>query len=323
MRYRTIPRTDIKVSAICLGTPEINAGIDLATSHRLLDRFVELGGNFLDTAHVYSDWIKGTKSTSEKALGAWMKDRGNRARMVIGTKGAHPRLGSMAKSRVNREDIALDIQEALEFLQTDHIDLFYLHRDDPNVPVGEILGILNEHVAAGSIRSFGCSNWREHRIAEAHAYAQQHNLRPFSAVQNLWSLAHADMRWHRDTTMFEMDESIIHLCRTANIAAIPFSSQAGGFFTKHALAGQTQYDPTRKGTFECAINYARLRAAVRIARQLSMSVTAVALAYLTSQPFCAIPAIGAKKLEHLEDSLSAGDLVLTPELVAQLERGDG
>ena len=113
MRYKIIPRTDIRVSSICLGTADMNASVDLKTSYQLLDRFVEMGGNFLDTAHVYSDWIPGTKSVSEKTLGAWMKERGNRDKIVIATKGAHPRLETMSKSRMTREDIALDIKECL------------------------------------------------------------------------------------------------------------------------------------------------------------------------------------------------------------------
>jgi aryl-alcohol dehydrogenase-like predicted oxidoreductase len=322
MRYTTIPQTNLHVSAICLGTADMNASIELKTSHQLLDRFVELGGNFLDTAHVYSDWVPGTKSVSEKTLGAWMKDRGNRRKIVVATKGAHPRLESMAKSRMNRADIALDIQECLEYLQTDYIDLFYLHRDDTTVPVGEILSMLNEHIDKGSVRAIGCSNWRENRIAEAVAYGREHKLKSFCAVQNPWALAFAEMGWMGDVTIRKMDEALLHLCRTGNIAAIPFSSQAGGFFTKKANAGQMQYDSGKKGTFESALNYARLRATVRIARQLSVSVTAVALAYLTSQPFCAIPVIGPKKVAQLEDCLGAGDLVLTPDLLAQLDKGD-
>ena len=102
MRYRTIPRTNMKVSAICLGTADMGASTDLKTSHQLLDRFVERGGNFLDTAHVYSDWVAGTKSVSEKTLGAWMKARGNRDAIIVATKGAHPRLETMTKSRMTR-----------------------------------------------------------------------------------------------------------------------------------------------------------------------------------------------------------------------------
>ena len=188
--------------------------------------------------------------------------------------------------------------------------------------MSEILGILNEQIDKGAIRAIGCSNWMEDRIAEAHVYAQQHSLKSFVAVQNLWALAYADMHWMGDKTICKMDESILYFCKSADIAAIPFSSQAGGFFTKKAASGQLRYDPKKKGTSESALNYARLRAAVRIAKQLSVSVTAVALAYLTSQPFCAIPVIGPKRIPQLEDSLSAADLVLSPKMIAELDKGD-
>ena len=171
MRYRNIPGTDLYPSSICLGTGLMGSTIDREHSFQLLDTLVEMGGNFIDTAHVYGDWVPGGKSLSEKTIGIWAKERGIRNRVMIGTKGAHPALSSMSIPRLSHREIVNDLDESLEYLQTEYVDLYWLHRDDPNRPVADILETLNEQVAAGKIRYFGCSNWRVQRIREAMQYA--------------------------------------------------------------------------------------------------------------------------------------------------------
>src|SRR5215467_4718468 len=118
MRYVAVPNTDLRVSHICLGSTGIGAEISVPDSFALLDEFVRLGGNFIDTAHVYSDWIPGTKSTSEKTIGQWLKARGIRDQLNIGTKGAHPELTTMHISRLSSADIVQDLAESLDYLQT-------------------------------------------------------------------------------------------------------------------------------------------------------------------------------------------------------------
>ena len=159
MKYVTIPNSDLRVSQICLGSADAGASVTPKDAFSLFDAFVAEGGNFLDTAHVYSNWIPNTKSTSEKLIGQWLRKSGMRNDIVIATKGAHPELTSMNVSRLSADDIALDVSESLEYLQTDMIDLYWLHRDDVHIPVDEIIDALNEQVKAGHIRYFGCSNW--------------------------------------------------------------------------------------------------------------------------------------------------------------------
>ena len=124
---RRLPGTDLELSPICLGTGGFGGSIDRQTSFAMLDRFVELGGNFLDTAHVYSNWIPGENSRSEKTIGLWLKDRQNRQNMVIGTKGAHPNLETMHLPRLSRADIQNDLEESLGHLQTDWIEIGRAH----------------------------------------------------------------------------------------------------------------------------------------------------------------------------------------------------
>lgn len=176
MRQVVIPSTDLKASAICLGTGGMGTTIPADEAFVMLDYFTEAGGNFLDTALIYANWIPGEKSVSEKTIGRWMKARGNRPAIVLGTKGAHPDLSAMHVPRLSAQDIAADVNASLSHLQTDCIDVYWLHRDDPARPVEEIIHTLNDLVAAGKIRHFGCSNWRAPRIRAANAYAAQHGL---------------------------------------------------------------------------------------------------------------------------------------------------
>ena len=189
MRYRTISSTGLEVSAICLGCGQYGSGVPAATAHDLLDRFAAAGGTFLDTANIYGKWLPERTSVSEIVIGDWMRARGNRGSVVVGTKGGHPHLESMHVPRLSPREIAQDLEESLRNLGTDSVDLYWLHRDDPGRPVAEIVEVLNGHVAEGKIRAFGCSNWSTQRMQEAHAYCLAHGVAGFVASQVLWNLA--------------------------------------------------------------------------------------------------------------------------------------
>src|SRR5690348_5111763 len=155
-----IPRTELDVFPICLGTGEVGTKLDRQRSFALLDAYVERGGNFLDSAHNYGDWVKDApRSACEKMIGAWLKERGNRGQIVLATKGAHPLLDGMDLPRGSRQDIIHDLDESLLFLQTDVIDLYWIHKDDQTRPVEEIVETLEEQVRAGKIRTYGASNF--------------------------------------------------------------------------------------------------------------------------------------------------------------------
>jgi aryl-alcohol dehydrogenase-like predicted oxidoreductase len=321
LRHRTLPQTELRVSAICLGSTDIGSRIDRDTSFRLLDLFVEHGGNFLDTANVYADWASPTKSISEKTIGAWLRQSGKRDQIVLATKGGHPDLKTMRVGRLSRPEIVHDLDQSLAHLQTEVIDLYWLHRDDASRPVGEIVETLNEQVQAGKIRYFGCSNWTALRIAAAQEYAAQHGLQGFSGDQMLWSLAAADAQDHPDKTIVIMDGDLWRYHVETGLAAIPYSSQANGFFQKLAEGARDRIRPNQQTLYGSSGNQGRFERLMALSGQLSMSVTQLVLGYLMSQPFVTVPIIGCRTVEQLLDSLSAGDVVLTPEQVAYLEWG--
>jgi len=317
MRTLNLPNTSLTVSAVCLGTAEFGAAVPAADALRLLDAFLAAGGNFIDTAKVYADWRPGERSIGEKTIGAWLRARRNRNDLVIATKGAHPELATMSVSRLSPGEISADIEASLGNLGVDDIDLWYLHRDDPARPVGEIIETLNAQVAAGRIRFFGCSNWRTDRIAAAQAYAAARGLRGFSANQMYWNLAETNPAALSDKTVVVMDGSMAGLHTRTQLAAVPYSSQAQGFFQK-LDAGAISPREFRGGVYASPVNRARLARLVEMRAVTGLSLTQLSLGYLMAQPFPTVPVVGCNSLGQLVDTLTACDVALTPAQAAWL-----
>ena len=179
MQYGQISGIDKPVSRLVLGTMIVSIQ-EAERSFALLDAVFEMGGNTLDTAHVYGG------GNSERGIGQWLVQRGNREQVVIISKGCHH---NADRKRVTPFDLSADLHDSLARLRTDYIDLYLLHRDDPSVPVGPIVEALNEHWQAGRIRAFGGSNWTHQRIQEANEYASQRGLRPFTVSSPNYGLA--------------------------------------------------------------------------------------------------------------------------------------
>lgn len=322
MRTLTLPGTSLKVSTLCLGTAEFGAAIPRVDAFGLLDAYIGAGGNFIDTAKVYADWRPGERSIGEKTIGAWLRERRKNGRVVIATKGAHPDLARMNAPRLAPRDIVTDIEASRRNLGLDVIDLWYLHRDDETRPVGEILETLNAQVTAGRICYFGCSNWRTERIAAAQAYAQAHGLQGFSANQMMWSLAAANPKALGDPTLVAMDSGMARLHAETGLAAVPYTSQAHGFFHKLETGAITSAGAFRGGVYAGALNrsrYARLR---ELRARTGLSLTQLALGYLMAQPFPTVPVIGPASSAQLMDSMTAGEVTFSAEDAAYLAAGD-
>jgi Predicted oxidoreductases (related to aryl-alcohol dehydrogenases) len=318
MQYKKIYGTDLNTSAICLGTAMIGSAIDQETSYLLLDKYLEMGGNFIDTAHVYADWIPGEKSCSEKTIGRWMRERGIRNNVIIGTKCGHKLLSGEIVLRMSRKEISQDLNESLEYLQTDHIDLYWLHRDDPNRPVADILETLNGLVESKKIRYFGCSNWKVQRMREAMEYSYTHDLKFFSANQMMWSLAEVNHGTVGDETMVLMDQEGMEFHKETGLVAIPYSSQAQGFYTKMDVTDDSRLGEYIKKLYNNEKNIIRLNKLKKLSQDLSVPIAEIVLGYLTAQPFVTIPIVGCRTVEQLTESMKAGDLVLEQEVLEYL-----
>jgi aryl-alcohol dehydrogenase-like predicted oxidoreductase len=312
-----IPNTDLRVSSICLGTATFGSEISADECFKMFDAFAATGGNFIDTARVYADWLPNGHGASEMTIGKWLSQRRDRDKFVLATKGGHPDLKTMSISRMNPKDVGDDIDESLRCLNTEYIDIYWLHRDDTSKPVEDILLMMEDFVKSGKIRFYGCSNWRAPRIAEALACARSMNLKGFVADQPLWSLADFNPGAIGDPTLVAMSPELFELHKRTGLAAICYSSQAKGFFTKVARDGEN-IKPAMKRRYWNDVNLARAGIVAALADELNVPIAAIPIAWLSSQPFVTIPIIGPRRMEQLSESLTAADLLLSREMVERL-----
>jgi aryl-alcohol dehydrogenase-like predicted oxidoreductase len=280
----------------------------------LLDAFVAAGGNVIDTAHNYGgEWV----GRSERAIGQWLQASGRRQQIIIIDKGAHP---DAHGPRVHPQAIAADLRDSLARLQTDWIDVYLLHRDDPAVPVGPIMEALNEHIAAGSIRAIGASNWSHPRIDEANAYARCHGLQGFCCSSTNLSLARAkEPRW---PGCISLDADGLAWHRRTGMPLFSWSSQAGGFFTGRYAPERTD-DAEMVRVYYAADNWERLRRARTLAAHRGVHPAQIALAYVLHQDFPTFAIIGPLTPAEFEISVAVDGIDLSPAEVRWLNLEDG
>lgn len=224
MRYRDF--LGRKTSVLCMGSVGLGFDFSQKQTNEILDAYVNLGGNFIDTARVYGDFAGGVCGVSERAIGNWLAARHNREKMILGTKGGHPELSTMNVGRLDRENLSADIRRSLDDLMVDQVDIYWLHRDDVSRPVGDILETLNGFLQAGYTRFIGVSNWTTARIREANAYAAAHGMTGFCANQPQFSLARQEVV--EDPTLCQMDREMYDFHVETGMPCVPFSSQAKG-----------------------------------------------------------------------------------------------
>ena len=301
MRAIEVPGLPKPLSVLVLGTMNMKPE-DKESAFELLDTYSSSGGTALDTAHVYGGGL------SEQALGLWMQARGNRANMVVITKGCHPLPGG--PPRVTPEAIRRDIGESLLRLQTDHVDLYLLHRDDETVPVGPIIEALNGEIAGGRISAFGASNWRAERIDEANAYVVSNRLRGFSASSINMSLAEPHKQiWDG---CLSMDARTLSWHAVTRLPLLAWSAQARGLFSPRYESGE----PWRQELLELydtPSNRGRLERARSLASRRGATANRVALAWVLARNFPVAAVIGPRNAAQLADSLAALEIRFNPE----------
>jgi aryl-alcohol dehydrogenase-like predicted oxidoreductase len=315
------PDLNLRPSVLCLGVAEHGSAISNDESLAMLDAFAEAGGNFADSAHIYAAWLQGGAGQSERALGRWIQSR-QPENFIVATKGGHPNLDTMEISRLTPADISRDLGESLERLQLDSISLYWLHRDDISVPVGEVMDALNRHIRAGQIQAIGASNWSTARIGAADDYTSQHGLIGFCASQIGWSLAEINESSRGAGNTLQMDDATLKWHRRSGFAACSYSSQANGFFAHALPKSDESATPKQKSlahSYGSERNKIRHQKATQLARELDRTPNEIALAYLWSQSFPSVAIIGARNLAQLDSSLKSRDLKLSPEQVAWLE----
>ncbi|MEK0315474.1 aldo/keto reductase [Cohnella sp. 56] len=300
MDFITIPGSRLPVSRLVKGTDYFyHDSYELAATN--MDAFLALGGNAVDSAHIYCG------GQSEEVLGRYMEERGNRDRIVVLTKGAHHDHNG---PRVTRQAIADDLRVSLERLRTDHIELYALHRDDPDVPVGVIVEALNEHIESGAIGAIGGSNWTWQRLQAANEYAAAHGLVGFTFSSPNLSLAKAKEPYWKDAV--SADAATIDWHEQHQLPLLSWSSQARGFFTGR-FGPDDRSDADLVRVFYSDDNWERLARAERLAADKGVTAIQIALAYVLNQPFPTCALIGARNADELRSCDEAMRLTLTRE----------
>jgi aryl-alcohol dehydrogenase-like predicted oxidoreductase len=316
MTYCKLGKTELSVSSLCLGTVQFGTGLAGEDAIRQLDIFTDQGGNFIDTAHVYGDWVPGDTARSERLLGDWIHKKKNREKLVISTKGAHPRLEAMHIPRCTPGDIEKDLNESLKCLGTDYLDMYFLHRDDVSLPAGELISCLESARRQGKIRHYGCSNWTLKRIKEAAAYAKEQGAEGFSCNQLKWSLAEPNAENIPDKSMVLMDGETYAWHRESGISVTAYQAIANGWFSK-LYAGSPVSEALKK-LYENDVNSRIFKIISRAAAKLSLSITAISLGYILSHPFAAVPIASFTGENQLKEALHLKDTPLPRSLIAEL-----
>ncbi|MDX2276647.1 MAG: aldo/keto reductase [Hyphomonadaceae bacterium] len=315
---RKLGATDLVVSQICLGSNQFGTALDQARTNDVLDAFASIGGNFIDTARGYGDWIPNApKGASERAIGAWLKGK-NRDDFVIATKGGmvDMRAGDWAP-RVTPQHLALDLAESLEHLGVKSIDLYWVHVDDPSKPVEPLIEALIGHREAGRIRHFGLSNWSPQRVAAAQAHAQKLKVEGVVAVQPFWGLATPNIEAAQQQGYGAYFEDGYRPLLEQGMAIVPYGSQSRGFFAKLENEGEGGMREDVKAMFLNDANRRRLEMLKALAREHKTSLAAVTLSYMTSQPRNVFPIIGASSSAQVLETAAALKIKLNE---AELQR---
>lgn len=295
MEYLTVKGLEKPVSRLMKGSDYFfHNNYDKAAAN--LDAFLAIGGNSIDSAHIYCG------GESEEVIGRYMKERDNREQWVILTKGAHH---DQNGPRVSREAIRSDLTKSLERLQTDYIDMYALHRDDPAVPAGEVIEALNEHIASGAVKTIGVSNWTWQRIQEANDYAAANGLVGFSFSSPNFSLAKANEPFWAGCVSADDETCAWH--ESNQIPLFSWSSQARGFFTGR-FSPEIRDNADLVRVFYSDGNWERLERAKQLAERKNVTAIQIALAYVLNQPFPTCALIGAQSLDELR-SCDEGSLI--------------
>jgi aryl-alcohol dehydrogenase-like predicted oxidoreductase len=298
--------TDLTVSPLCLGGNVFGWTADEDASFAVLDAYVAAGGNFVDTADGYGDWVEGNpRGASERIIGRWMAARGNRDDLVIATK-----VGRAQGMRgLGAATIRAGVEASLERLATDRIDLYYAHADDPETPLDETLAAFDALVREGTVRHVAASNYTAPRLAEALQVSDRGGLARYVAVQPEYNLVSRD----------EYEGRLQELCLAEGIACMPYYALASGFLTgKYRPGGAEVQSPRAASASRHLDEGGRVLAALdEIAAAHATTIAAAALAWLRAQPGVTAPIASARSPEQLAELLPMADLELSP---AELDR---
>ncbi|HEY1785276.1 MAG TPA: aldo/keto reductase [Pirellulales bacterium] len=315
MNLRKIGASGLEVAPLALGSNVFGWTADEPTSFRLLDAFVAAGFNLIDTADVYSRWVPGHQGgESETIIGRWLRRGAPRDRVVIATK-VGLEMGPGQKG-LSKAYILSAVEKSLARLQTDYIDLYQSHQDDPATPLEETLSAYAQLIQQGKVRAIGASNYTADRLALALKTSRDNNLPRYECLQPLYNLS--------DRAVFE--DALEPVCRQAGIGVLPYYSLAAGFLTgkyrsEKDLAGRARAETVKKHFNQRGMRI--LQALDEVAARRSATPARVALAWLIARPGITAPIASATSLDQLAEILKSPTLELDTWAIDMLNEASG
>lgn len=310
MKYMTLKSgsDELTISKVLVGSSMSMAAMDEEDIFRIYDTFAELGGNCIDTARAYNNY------EAEAMVARWL-DRHGRDGFLIATKGGQPTEDAPDVGRLDEKSLREDLEASLIALKTDHIDLYWIHKDDPTYPVEKVIDTLNTFKKEGKIRVFGASNWNVKRIAAANAYAKESGQEGFAASQIQWSLARTEIPEYflNNYGSVCMDEEQYQWYYENNIPIFSFSSQAQGFLPRLDASGMDGLPKDLVEQYGTPANVERLARVKEYAAKHNTTISATALSYLLSNKLDCAALIGAASVDMLKESLGAVNLDMTAD----------
>ena len=294
----TLANTDLSISPLCLGGNVFGWTADVANSEAVLNHFVGTGGNFIDTADMYSQWVEGqVGGESETIIGNLLKKRGGRSSVVIATKVA--KLNT--RPGLSPENITAACNDSLQRLQTDHIDLYYAHEDDPKTPIEETLGAFDSLVQAGKVRYIAASNFTAERLLESLEVSQRAGISSYVLAQDHYNLLERDFE---NTLKPSLEQH--------GLSELPYFGLARGFLTGKYRPGKSVTSVRSGGVsgYQNERGWALLAQLDVLAKNHRTTVSAVALAWLRAQPTVAAPIASARNLDQLKEIMPIVELSL-------------
>ncbi len=305
MNKRMLGKSGLKVAPLAFGGNVFGWTVDESTSFKLLDNFVAAGFNLIDTADVYSYWVPGNHGgESETIIGNWLKSSGDREKVLIATK-VGMEMGPDKKG-LSRSYIFKAVEDSLRRLQTDYIDLYQSHTDDPETPIEETLSAYSELIKQGKVRAIGASNFTAERLKESIRLSEENGLPRYESLQPLYNL------YDRE----DYETNLEPVCVEEEIGVIPYFALASGFLTgKYRREADLSKSPRGQGVKKYLDERGMriLDALDRVAKQHRSTPTRVALAWLVARPSITAPIASATNLEQLNDLIEGANLVLDAE----------
>ena len=314
MLMRKLGRTGLKVAALCLGGNTFGWTTDQQASEAVLDAYLDHGGNFIDTADVYSRWAPGNAGgESETALGKWMSARKNRARVIMATKVMGPMGPGPNDTGLSCTHIMEGVEASLQRLQTDYIDLYQAHWDDRDTPLDETLRAFDDLVRQGKVRYIGASNYVAFRLTRALWESDKRALVRYESIQPKYNLVFRD----------EYERELEPLCLEQQIGVIPYSTLGSGFLSGKYRAGQPLPTTARAGGVQKAYmndrGFAVLGAVEKVASKVGATAAQVALSWLVHRPGMTAPIASATSVAQLKEIVGAVELKLDESATAELD----